>query len=102
MVDEANKIVSTTSELKRQRYQAFADAELYLLEELGLFKPLYQRGQGYSCSVSKFIPYRSPRSGYGLSNDKLKGIEIIDRALTSCERKTLKEEWDREKAQSQL
>lgn len=98
MVSAANAIVSKTSEEKRQRYEAFADAEIYLLEELGLFKPLYQRGQGYSCSVSKFIPYRSPRSGYGLSGDKLKGMEILNRPLLACERAILKEEWDREKA----
>ncbi len=100
MVSNANKIVSKTSEEKRQRYSAFADAEIFLLEELGLFRPLYQRGQGYSCSVSKFIPYRSPRSGYGLSGDKLKGMEILDRALYACERKILKDEWDKEKSQS--
>lgn len=99
MVDEANAIVSTTNELKQQRYAAFAKAEIYLLEELALMKPLYQRGQGYSCSVSKFIPYRSPRSGYGLSGDKLKGLEIIDGdPLLACERQVLKNEWNEEKA----
>lgn len=99
MVDEANSIVSTTDEMKQQRYQKFAEAEIYLLEELALMKPLYQVGQGYSCSVSKFIPYRTPRSGYGLSGDKLKGMEILNEPLLACERKILKEEWDREKAQ---
>ncbi len=97
LVNKANKIVSTSNEKKKERYSAFADAEMYLLEELALMKPLYQRGQGYSCSVSNFIPYRSPRSGYGLSGDKLKGMEILTEPLMACERRILKEEWDREK-----
>lgn len=98
LVDEANAIVSTSNEKKAERYSAFADAEIYMLDELALIKPLYQRGQGYSCSISNFIPYRSPRAGYGLSGDKLKGMEILKEPLKACERKILKEEWDKEKA----
>ncbi len=100
LVSDANKIVSTTPELKVQRYKAFAKAEIYLLEELGLMRPLYQRGQGYSCSISKFVPYRSPRSGYGLSGDKLKGLEILTKPLTACERQRLRTEWLKEQENS--
>lgn len=101
LVDAANSIVSTTDEKKVERYKKFAEAEIYMLEELSLLKPLYQRGQGYSVTISKFIPYRSPRAGYGLSSDKLKGMEILkDDALKACERKVIREEWDKEKAQA--
>ena len=100
MVENANAIVSSTSELKVQRYEAFADAEIYMLEELQLIKPLYQSGQGYSCSISNFIPYRSPRAGYGLSSQKLKGMEILKEPLTACERKALRVEWLAEKENS--
>lgn len=97
MVTEANKHISTTSEEKVLRYKGFAEAELYMLEECALMKPLYQPGQGYSCTVSKFIPYRSPRSGYGLSSDKLKGLEILTEPLKGCERQRLRTEWENEK-----
>ena len=100
MVENANKIVSSTSEKKVQRYKAFAEAEIYMLEELALMKPLYQTGQGYSCSISNFIPYRSPRAGYGLSSDKLKGMEILNEPLSACKRKALREEWIAEKENS--
>lgn len=100
MVENANAIVSSTSELKVQRYEAFADAEIYMLEELQLIKPLYQSGQGYSCSISNFIPYRSPRAGYGLSSQKLKGMEILKEPLSACERKALRVEWLAEKENS--
>ena len=100
MVENANAIVSSTSELKSQRYAAFADAEIYMLEELQIIKPLYQSGQGYSCSISNFIPYRSPRAGYGLSSQKLKGMEILKEPLSACERKALRVEWLAEKEDS--
>ena len=100
MVENANKIVSSTSEKKVQRYKAFAEAEIYMLEELALMKPLYQTGQGYSCSISNFIPYRSPRAGYGLSSNKLKGMEILNEPLSACKRKALREEWIAEKENS--
>lgn len=100
MVNDANAIVSSSSEKKVQRYEAFADAEIYMLEEMALIKPLYQSGQGYSCSISNFIPYRSPRAGYGLSGEKLKGMEILNEPLSSCERKALREEWLKEKENS--
>ena len=80
--------------------KAFAEAEIYMLEELALMKPLYQTGQGYSCSISNFIPYRSPRAGYGLSSDKLKGMEILNEPLSACKRKALREEWIAEKENS--
>lgn len=100
MVQKANNIVSSTPEQKSLRYKSFAEAEIYLLEETQLMKPLYQPGQGYSCTVSKFIPYRSPRSGYGLSGDKLKGMEILTEPLTSCERQRLRTEWINERQAS--
>ena len=100
MVENANKIVSSTPEKKVQRYKAFAEAEIYMLEELALMKPLYQTGQGYSCSISNFIPYRSPRAGYGLSSDKLKGMEILNEPLSACKRKALRLEWIAEKENS--
>ncbi len=99
MVTAANQIVSTTQEQKAKRYKGFAEAELFMLEECALIKPLYQPGQGYSCTISKFVPYRSPRAGYGLSSNKLKGLEILNEPLTACQRQRLKAEWEQEKAQ---
>ena len=97
MVNLAQGKVSISQELKAERYKAFAEAELYMLEECAIIKPLYQPGQGVSCTVSKFIPYRTPRAGYGLSNDKLKGLEILTEPLTSCERQRLRTEWLQDK-----
>ena len=102
MVEEANAIVSSTSAAKQERFKKFAEAEIFMLEEMAIMKPLYQSGQGFSCSISNFIPYRSPRSGYGLSSSKLKGMEILTAPLKGCERQRLRAEWDRQKAEQDI
>ncbi len=83
-----------------KRYQLFAKAEIMLLEEMGILRPLYMTGLGYQVSVSNIIPYRTPRAGYGTSNDKYKGLEVLKQALTKQQRQALKNEWEREKAES--
>lgn len=96
MVKEANLVFGD----KATRFEKFAEAEVYMMEELGLLRPLYQVGQGYSVTISKIIPYRTSRASYGLSNYKYKGLEVLTTVLTAAERATLKAEWERQRAES--
>lgn len=68
------------------RYNYFAQAEYMLIEELGIYKPQTNNGQGWSLSVSRSAGYMMPTSSYGLSNDRLTGWYILDQVMTRDER----------------
>ncbi len=98
--DELVKRADAEFEDKSKRYSLFAEAEIYLLQEMGILRPVYMTGLGYQVSVSNIIPYRSPRAGYGSSNDKYKGMELLYSPLTARQRAVLKAEWEYERAES--
>ena len=74
------------------RYDFFAKAEYKLIEELGIYKPQTNNGQGWSLSVSRSAGYMMPTSSYGLSNDRLTGWYILDQVMNRDERNAAREE----------
>lgn len=75
MIIEANKIVNN----KKERYEAFAEAEAFLLEE-AFIVPLMRSGGGFIASyLDPFTRYRS-QMGLG-SMAKFKGAVVLDKPL---------------------
>ena len=69
-----------------KRFDYFAEAEYKLIEELGIYKPQTNNGQGWSLSVSRSAGYMMPTASYGLSSDRLTGWYILDQVMTREER----------------
>ena len=76
------------------RFSAFAQAEVKLIEELAIYKPQVNYGQGWSLSISNSAGYETPTSYYGLSNDRLTGMYVLKEVLTAEERKAIREEHE--------
>ena len=74
------------------RYQAFAEAEVKLIEELAIYKPQVNYGQGYSLSISHSAGYEMPTANYGLSNDRMTGMYVLVDTLTAKERADIRVE----------
>lgn len=74
-----------------KRYDYFAKAEYMLIEELGIYKPQTNNGQGWSLSVSRSAGYFMPTASYGLSNDRLTGWYILDEVMTRDQRNAARE-----------
>jgi hypothetical protein len=72
------------------RYTYFAKAEYKLINELHIYEPQVNRGQGWSLSVSKAAGYEVPTSNYGLSNERLTGMWVLVDPLTRAERNELR------------
>lgn len=73
------------------RYELYAKAEAYLLEN-ALIIPYITQGGGYA--VSRVVPYTVPYAAYGLSDNKYKGVQVSDEVITSEQREALKAEWE--------
>jgi len=80
------------------RYSFFAEAEVKLINELGIYLPQVNYGQGWSLSVSNSAGYEMPTANYGLSNDRLTGMWIMKKTLTREERKAIRAEQEAAKA----
>ena len=76
------------------RYSKFAEAEVKLIEELAIYKPQVNYGQGWSLSISNSAGYEMPTSNYGLSNDRMTGMYVLEETLNSAERKVLRQEQE--------
>ena len=79
------------------RYTYFAQAEYKLINELHIYEPQVNYGQGWSLSISKSAGYEVPTSNYGLSNERLTGMWVLEVPLTSAERKLIREEYNEAK-----
>lgn len=82
LVQEGAAIVDDTN----ARFDKFAEAEYMLLEELCFYEPQVNYGQGWSVSISRAAGYENPTSSYGLSNDRLTGMYVLENVLTREER----------------
>lgn len=87
LVSEASAILD-----QKARLQKFAEAEIELLYNLHVVRPLYMIGLGKNVVVSKIVPFRTSKAIYGVSNEKYKYIEILDRTITQEEYAALKAE----------
>ena len=79
------------------RYSKFAEAEVMLIEDLGIYKPQVNYGQGWSLSVSKSAGYEVPTSNYGLSDNRFTGMWVLTEPLTREERVAIRAEFDANK-----
>ena len=69
-----------TSNVKRA--QGYAKAEIQMLYDNSLIRPVYMAGQGLNVSVRKTLPKGVTSLTWGLSSYKYKGIEVFDEALS--------------------
>jgi oligopeptide transport system substrate-binding protein len=79
------------------RYELFAEAESYMLENVYLIP--YLTGGG-SYRMTREVPFLTPQGAFGLSKYKMKGSRILDRPVTAEERDKYKEELEAEKAKA--
>ena len=77
-----------------QRYTKFAQAEVELINDLAIYMPQTNDGQGWSLTISKAAGYECPTANYGLSNDRLTGLWVLEEPLTRDERKAIREEQE--------
>lgn len=94
LVDEGAK----ETEDINARYEKFAEAEYMLIEELQFYKPQVNNGQGWSVSVSRAAGYFSPTASFGLANDRLTGLYVLENVLTREERQAAREAQEAAKA----
>ncbi len=81
-----------------QRYAKFAEAEVELVFETNLIRPLYNLGQGWRVTVTKTIAYQKPTATYGLSENKLKGMWVMKETVGAEKRLEMKSYYDNLKA----
>ncbi len=79
------------------RYTKFAEAEYELINNLNIYQPQVNYGQGWSLSVSKSAGYEMPQSNYGLSNERLTGMWVLKDTLTRQERNEIREAYQEAK-----
>ena len=93
LVEEgANEVQDITA-----RYTKFAKAEYNLINEIYIYLPQNNNGQGYSMSVSRSAGYFMPTASYGLSNDRMTGLYVLDAVMTRADRKKAREEQLKDK-----
>ena len=101
LLEEYGQIVregSLETEDFNARYDKFAEAEYLLIEKLGIYKPQTNTGHGWSFTVSRSAGYFVPQSNYGLSNDRMTGMYVLDKVMTRAERKKARDKQDEAKA----
>jgi len=81
-----------------QRYSKFAEAEVELIYEQHLIRPLYNRGQGWRVTVTRTIAYEKPTATYGLSENKLKGMWVLEATVGAAARIACKAIYENKKA----
>ena len=79
------------------RYEKFAKAEYSLINDLCIYLPQTNNGQGWSLSVSRSAGYFMPTGSYGLSNDRFTGLYILDEVMTRTERQAARDKQQADK-----
>ena len=80
-----------------KRYELFAQAEAYLIEEAFVI-PYAVGGGGYV--ASKLNPFESQYSPFGVTSEKFKGQSILEKPMSNEEYKSAKETWEKERAEA--
>ena len=94
MFAEYNAMVNAADDITESnvlRYEAFAEAEYYLINELHIMKPSYMTSQGWSASVSRSAGYEMPTAPYGLASQIMKGMWVLVEPPTAEERRQCRE-----------
>lgn len=87
LVDEASALTDN-----KARFTKFGEAEVELLYEVSIVRPIYMVGLGKAVSISKVLPYRTSSAVYGVTNFKYKYVEVLNRNVTGEEYQALKAE----------
>ena len=80
-----------------KRYELFAKAEAFLIEEAFVI-PYAVGGGGYV--ASKLNPFESQYSPFGVTSEKFKGQSILEKPMSNEEYKSAKETWEKERAEA--
>ncbi len=78
-----------------ERYEAYAEAEAYLLEH-AYIKPYMSGGGSYN--MTRIVPYTVPGGYFGMARYKMKGALIRENPVTAAEYAALTEAYNNEKA----
>jgi oligopeptide transport system substrate-binding protein len=77
------------------RYEAFANAEAFLLEH-AFIVPFHLDSSGYIASYMD--PFDAPYAPYGMSVYKTKGRRLLDTPMSSSQFEAAKAQWETERA----
>ncbi len=91
LVEKANKTYTIN-----ERYAAFAEAELWMLDN-AMIKP-YMTGGG-SYRMTRVVPYTTPEGYFGMVSYKFKGAVVQDAPVTKAQHRELREKHERELAE---
>ena len=80
-----------------KRYELFAEAEAFLIEEAFLI-PYALGGGGYA--ASRLNPFESQYSPFGVSSERYKGQRVMEKPMTTEEYLTQLEQWEVERAEA--
>lgn len=80
-----------------ERYQLFAEAEAFLIEEAFVI-PYSVQGDGYM--ASKLNPFEAQFSPFGVTSEKFKGQSLLEKPMSNEEFKEAKEIWEQERAEA--
>lgn len=80
-----------------RRYELFAEAEAYLIENAWVV-PYGLGGGGYSSSLLN--PFESPYSPFGVSGQRFKGQRILDKPMNSDDYAAALAEWEAKRAEA--
>ena len=75
-----------------KRYELFADAEAFLIEEAFVI-PYALGGGGYS--ASRLNPFESPYSPFGVSSERFKGQHLLDEPMNTEQYHAEREAWEK-------
>ncbi len=89
LVATANAELNTKERLKK-----FAEAEMELLYNLNIVRPLYMQGLGKAVTVTKRVPFRTAKATYGVSSFKYKYIEVLPSPINQEQYTALRAERD--------
>lgn len=90
MVLKADAITDT--HLRNERYQAFAEADAFLLAQ-GLYLPTAMGARAER--VSRVVPFSAPFSMAGSGGDKLKFVKLSESVITKEQYEAAKTEWEK-------
>jgi|LGOV01.1.fsa_nt_gb oligopeptide transport system substrate-binding protein len=79
---------------KQTRYELFAKAEAYFIEEAYVI-PWRATGGAYKLSYA--VPFSGPMPSFGIAGYKYKGLQIQENPVTTAQYETAKLTWEEEK-----
>ncbi len=94
LLTEYDELVDTAKEIYNSdalRYEAFAEAEYKLINDVYIIKPHSMNSQGWAVSVSRAMGYENPTASYGLADYRLTGMWVLVEPPTGAERQVARD-----------